>query len=185
MPDDARLAVGAAAIGGLPPLNGFASEWLTFQGLLGAGADEALSPVARSASLLAIGGLGLTAALAVACFVKATGVGFLALPRSAAAAGAHETSRWMGGPMLALARLRGGRPAPVAPGSQHRGGGRGAAAHSLATPRGRGLGGAVTPPERSGPFGTALRRGFRDPARPQVVPRGRPHRRRPRSNTSR
>ena len=33
------FVVGAAAISGLPPLNGFASEWLTFQGLLGAGAD--------------------------------------------------------------------------------------------------------------------------------------------------
>jgi hydrogenase-4 component B len=97
------FAVGAAAISGLPPLNGFASEWLTYQGLLGAGADPSLSPIARSASLLAIGGLGLTAALAVACFVKATGVGFLALPRSPGAAAAHETSRWMGGPMLALA----------------------------------------------------------------------------------
>ena len=97
------FVVGAAAISGLPPLNGFASEWLTFQGLLGAGADGALSPVARSASLLAIGGLGLTAALAVACFVKATGVGFLALPRSPGAAAARETSRWMGAPMIALA----------------------------------------------------------------------------------
>ena len=97
------FAVGAAAISGLPPLNGFASEWLTFQGLLGAGAEQALSPVARSASLLAIGGLGLTTALAVACFVKATGVGFLALPRSPGAAAARETSRWMGIPMIALA----------------------------------------------------------------------------------
>jgi hydrogenase-4 component B len=97
------FAIGAAAISGLPPLNGFASEWLTFQGLLGAGADPALSPVARSAAVLAIGGLGLTAALAVACFVKATGVGFLALPRSPGAAAARETNRWMGAPMIALA----------------------------------------------------------------------------------
>lgn len=97
------FAIGAAAISGLPPLNGFASEWLTFQGLLGAGSDPALSPVARSAAVLAIGGLGLTAALAVACFVKATGVGFLALPRSPGAAAARETSRWMGAPMIALA----------------------------------------------------------------------------------
>jgi hydrogenase-4 component B len=97
------FAIGAAAISGLPPLNGFAGEWLTFQGLLGAAADAALSPVARSAALLAVGGLGLTAALAVACFVKATGVGFLALPRSPGAATAYETSRWMGAPMVALA----------------------------------------------------------------------------------
>ena len=97
------FAIGAAAISGVPPLNGFASEWLTFQALFGAGASAALSPIARSAALLAVGGLGLTAALAVACFVKATGVGFLALPRSAGAAAARETSRWMGAPMLALA----------------------------------------------------------------------------------
>ena len=97
------FAIGAAAISGLPPLNGFAGEWLTFQGLLGAGADAALSPVARSAALLAVGGLGLTAGLSVACFVKATGVGFLALPRSPGAAAARETSRWMGAPMIALA----------------------------------------------------------------------------------
>ena len=38
------FGIGAAAISGLPPLNGFASEWLTFQGLIGAGADGALSP---------------------------------------------------------------------------------------------------------------------------------------------
>ena len=75
------FVIGAAAISGLPPLNGFASEWLTFQGLLGAGAATALSPLARSSALLAVGGLGLTAALAVACFVKATGC---RLPRAPA-----------------------------------------------------------------------------------------------------
>ena len=36
------FGIGAAAISGLPPLNGFASEWLTFQGLIGAGGDGAL-----------------------------------------------------------------------------------------------------------------------------------------------
>jgi hydrogenase-4 component B len=97
------FAIGAAAISGLPPLNGFASEWLTFQGLFGAAGSVVLSPLARSGVLLAVGGLGLTAALAVACFVKATGVGFLALPRSAGAAAARETSRWMGAGMAILA----------------------------------------------------------------------------------
>ncbi len=97
------FGIGAAAISGVPPLNGFASEWLTFQGLLGAGGDGALSPVARSAALFAVGGLGLTAALAVACFVKATGIAFLALPRSPGAAAARETNRTMGAPMAALA----------------------------------------------------------------------------------
>jgi len=97
------FGIGAAAISGLPPLNGFASEWLTFQGLIGAGGEEALSLVARSAVLLAVGGLGLTAALAVACFVKATGMSFLALPRSPGAAGARETARTMGLAMASLA----------------------------------------------------------------------------------
>ena len=97
------FGIGAAAISGLPPLNGFASEWLTFQGLIGAGGDGALSLVARSAVLLAVGGLGLTVALAVACFVKATGMSFLALPRSPGAADARETSGLMGAAMASLA----------------------------------------------------------------------------------
>ena len=97
------FGVGAAAISGLPPLNGFASEWLTFRGLIAAGGDPALSLVGRSAALLAVAGLGLAGALAVACFVKATGMSFLAQPRSDAAAGARETARSMGVAMGALA----------------------------------------------------------------------------------
>ena len=97
------FGIGAAAISGLPPLNGFASEWLTFQGLIGAGSNDGLSLVARSTVLLAVGGLGLTAALAVACFVKATGMSFLALPRSQAAADARETSQTMRVAMAVLA----------------------------------------------------------------------------------
>ena len=42
------FGIGAAAISGLPPLNGFASEWLVFQGLLGT-AGEAGSPAASAA----------------------------------------------------------------------------------------------------------------------------------------
>ncbi len=87
------FGVGAAAISGLPPLNGFASEWLTFQGLLGTAGETAVPPLVRFAGALAIGALGLTAALAVACFVKATGIAFLGLPRSREAATAHEASR--------------------------------------------------------------------------------------------
>src|SRR5450756_1177210 len=87
------FTIGAAAISGLPPLNGFASEWLTFQGLFGIAGSGALEPAARFAAVATIGALALTAALAVACFVKATGVTFLGLPRSAAAGAAHETTR--------------------------------------------------------------------------------------------
>jgi len=61
--------VGAVAISGLPPLNGFVSEWLTYQALLaGFGTTHSLTrlmfPIAGSL-------LALTAALAAACFVKA------------------------------------------------------------------------------------------------------------------
>lgn len=97
------FGIGAAAISGLPPLNGFAGEWLTFQGLIGAGDEPELSLVARSASLLAVAGLGLTAALAVAGFVKATGMSFLALPRGDGAANARETLPSMGVAMIGLA----------------------------------------------------------------------------------
>lgn len=80
--------IGAVAISGLPPLNGFVSEWLTYQALLaGFGSTESLTrlmfPIAGSL-------LALTAALAAACFVKAFGIPFLALPRSAESAEAHE-----------------------------------------------------------------------------------------------
>jgi hydrogenase-4 component B len=90
------FGVGAAAISGLPPLNGFASEWLVFQGLLGTAGTAAVPPLARFAAAAAIGGLALTAALAVACFVKATGVAFLGLPRTGQASTARETTRPVG-----------------------------------------------------------------------------------------
>jgi hydrogenase-4 component B len=83
------FGIGAAAISGLPPLNGFGSEWLTFQSLLSAGTTVRLDDFARMAAFASVGALALTAALAVACFVKATGMTFLALPRSAAVAEAR------------------------------------------------------------------------------------------------
>ena len=85
--------VGSAAISALPPLNGFASEWLTFQALLTLG-RIAGEPQTALVPLLAGGALALTGALAVACFVKAFGVSFLALPRSPQAAAARETGRF-------------------------------------------------------------------------------------------
>jgi hydrogenase-4 component B len=81
--------IGAMAISGLPPLNGFASEWLTFQAFL-YGFRGSAEPLVHF--LFPVGGalLALTTALAAACFVKAFGISFLALPRSRAAAGARE-----------------------------------------------------------------------------------------------
>src|SRR5690606_11873651 len=79
------------AISALPPLNGFVSEWLTFQAIL-------LSPgipdwglkfaVPATGALLA-----LSAALAAAVFVRAFGIGFLGRARSPVADGAHESDR--------------------------------------------------------------------------------------------
>ena len=99
------FGIGAAAISGLPPLNGFASEWLTFQSLIGAGGTGALSLLARAAALVAVAGLALTTALAVACFVKATGMTFLALPRGQGAAEAREAGGTMRFAMASLAFL--------------------------------------------------------------------------------
>jgi len=80
---------GCVAISALPPLNGFASEWLTFQAIL-------LSPHLPSWGLKflvpAVGALlALSAALAAACFVKAFGVTFLGRARTPQAARAQET----------------------------------------------------------------------------------------------
>jgi hydrogenase-4 component B len=82
--------IGAVAISALPPLNGFVSEWLTYQSLLrGFGTTTSLVRL-----MFPLGGamLALTGALAAACFVKAFGITFLAQPRSAHAAQAHEAS---------------------------------------------------------------------------------------------
>ncbi len=96
--------VGAIAISGLPPLNGFASEWLTFQAFL-YGFRISSDPFVRF--FFPIGGslLALTSALAAACFVKAFGIAFLALPRSRQAADAEESSAIMLMPQAFLAGL--------------------------------------------------------------------------------
>ena len=85
--------VGAVAISALPPLNGFVSEWLTYQALLqGFGTTGSL---VRLMFPLSGAMLALTGALAAACFVKAFGITFLAQSRSEHAANAHEASSTM------------------------------------------------------------------------------------------
>ena len=95
--------VGACAISALPPLNGFASEWLVFQALLGGSAIP--QPEVAVVMPLAVAMLALASGLAAACFVKAFGITFLAIPRSARAEQAHEAPRSMqaGMAMLAMA----------------------------------------------------------------------------------
>ncbi|HZI94664.1 MAG TPA: proton-conducting transporter membrane subunit [Patescibacteria group bacterium] len=94
--------VGALAISGLPPLNGFASEWLTFQAFL-FGFDGTTEPLVHLLFSMAGALLALTTALAAACFVKAFGMVFVALPRSRPAADAMESSSVMLAPQVWLA----------------------------------------------------------------------------------
>jgi hydrogenase-4 component B len=97
----ALFVVGAAAICALPPLNGFAGEWVLYAGLLrtlGLGA----APGAPAAALAAVA-LAMTGALAVACFVKVLGTVFLGAPRSASPRHLHKPGIAMLVPMVLLA----------------------------------------------------------------------------------
>lgn len=104
MPQTAfTFLVACIAISALPPLNGFVSEWMTFQAIL-------LSPELPEWGLKflvpAVGALlALSAALAAACFVKAFGITFLGRPRTRAAENAQETDGWSSASMFALAAL--------------------------------------------------------------------------------
>jgi NADH:ubiquinone oxidoreductase subunit 5 (subunit L)/multisubunit Na+/H+ antiporter MnhA subunit len=88
------------AIVGLPPLNGFVSEWMIFRGLFTAGAAPG---VLRTASVAAIG-LALTGGLALACFTKLHGVVFLGTQRDRAPIDA-EAERRLVAPQAVLAAL--------------------------------------------------------------------------------
>ncbi|MEI8351081.1 MAG: proton-conducting transporter membrane subunit [bacterium] len=95
------FAVGAVAICGLPPLNGFVSELLIYLGAfraLGIG-----GPVSWAGAAFVVPVLALIGALAVACFVKAFGAVFLGLARSPHGAHAHEVGWGMRGSMGVLA----------------------------------------------------------------------------------
>ncbi len=67
------------AIAGLPPLNGFASEWLTLQSLLHAALHRPVGAALVAGAALA--SLAATAALALLCFVKVAGLALLGAPR--------------------------------------------------------------------------------------------------------
>jgi hydrogenase-4 component B len=71
--------VGSLAIAGVPPLNGFASEWLTLQALVHVPAYGGIGD--GLAGALALAALAATAALAVLCFVKVVGLVLLGPPR--------------------------------------------------------------------------------------------------------
>ncbi|NKQ52476.1 hydrogenase 4 subunit B [Amycolatopsis sp. K13G38] len=87
------FGVGALAASALPPGTAFVSEWLLLQALVhGLPASGVATAIAMPVAVAAV---ALTAGLAVATFVKAFGVGFLARPRGAAAEHAHESPATM------------------------------------------------------------------------------------------
>ncbi|MDP3479980.1 MAG: proton-conducting transporter membrane subunit [Desulfoprunum sp.] len=94
--------IGSVSISGLPPFNGFISEFLiyfaAFHGLVSTGLTFILASLAI-VSLAVIGGL------AAACFTKVVGIVFLGEPRSARAARAVEVGWTMTAPMVFLAVL--------------------------------------------------------------------------------
>jgi formate hydrogenlyase subunit 3/multisubunit Na+/H+ antiporter MnhD subunit len=93
--------IGCAAISALPPLNGFVSEWLTFQAIL---VSPQLPQWGLKLAVPAVGALlALAAALAAACFVKAFGIVFLGRPRTLAAESAHEVDAFSLTAMFILA----------------------------------------------------------------------------------
>ncbi|CAH2605559.1 hydrogenase 4 component B (plasmid) [Rhodovastum atsumiense] len=105
--------VGALAISAIPPLNGFVSEWFTYQALFAAALEGTF--LVRFATPIAATMLALTGALAVMCFVKAYGEIFSGAPRSHHAEQAREVPAPMiaGMVLLALACVGLGLAAPL------------------------------------------------------------------------
>jgi hydrogenase-4 component B len=97
----ATFLVGAVAISGLPPLNGFVSELLIYLGAFGGGISLKAEGAVPLFGLIA--GLALIGGLAAACFAKAFGIVFLGQPRSKHGEHAHESGWAMRIPMLVLA----------------------------------------------------------------------------------
>ena len=97
----ASFLVGAAAISGLPPLNGFISEFLLYVGCF-RGATATGTPLAV-AGMAGIAGLALIGGLAAACFAKAFGIAFLGTARTEEARRAVEAPGPMVWPQVILA----------------------------------------------------------------------------------
>ncbi len=97
------FSIGAVAICGLPPLNGFISEFFIYIGLFGMVTAGDRFSIASAA--LGVSGLALIGVLAVACFVKVYGAVFLGTPRSDHARNARESQASVLGPMVILVVL--------------------------------------------------------------------------------
>jgi len=113
LPRSAVIAfTGTLGIAALPPLNGFVSEWLIFQGLFqGFRTGSHLTGILI---VLAAGVLGLTGGLAVYAFVRGFGIPYLGMPRTRQAAEAAEKGQPVLGPgLLAVACVALAVGAPV------------------------------------------------------------------------
>ena len=93
--------IGSIAICGLPPLNGFISEFLIYLSALYT--DTPFQGGLAVANVMTIVGLSLIGGLAVACFTKAFGMVFLGQPRAGLAADVHEVGLAMKTAMVLLA----------------------------------------------------------------------------------
>ncbi|MFH0841242.1 MAG: proton-conducting transporter membrane subunit [Bacteroidota bacterium] len=104
MPYTAGLfLIGSLAISGLPPFNGFISEYLIYIGIF---KGLSVADLNQSVMLLVtISGLVLIGGLAIFCFTKAFGIVFLGEPRSERTSEAIEVSRSMIVPQLITASL--------------------------------------------------------------------------------
>ncbi len=93
--------IGAVAICGLPPLNGFASELMIYMSVF---SDKNPDAIGTAVLILgAVAGLAMIGGLAIACFTKAFGACFLGEPRTECSQQAHEVSMGMRLSMAALA----------------------------------------------------------------------------------
>jgi hydrogenase-4 component B len=92
--------IGSLAISGLPPFNGFVSEFFIY---MGGFRGVALDRTAFALSLLGIVSLAVIGGLALACFSKVVGVVFQGEPRSAAAENVDEKGPAMLFSMIVLA----------------------------------------------------------------------------------
>lgn len=109
----ACFLIGALAISAIPPLNGFVSEWFTYQALFAAALNGTF--LVKFATPIAATALALTGALAVMCFVKAYGEMFSGMPRSQKAEQSTEVPLPMivGMALLAAACIGLGLAAPL------------------------------------------------------------------------
>ncbi|HUX42610.1 MAG TPA: proton-conducting transporter membrane subunit [Rectinemataceae bacterium] len=98
----AFFLVGAVAISGIPPFNGFMSEFILYFGAFAGARPGGLS---EASALLVVPALAATGALALACFVKVYGVAFLGQPRSVVRPKLRESPPSMIVPMAVLAAL--------------------------------------------------------------------------------